>query len=88
MCIMEQFDKATFAQVPLRLTGDPTLPVAVRAEDLDKYRVGSGTIWRMGKKMLGAAIPERFAAGRPFPIVGHDVDALVIAHFVTLHNAG
>ena len=66
MCIMEQFDKATFAQVPLRLTGDPGLPVAVRDDAPDLYRVGSGSIWRMGKKMLGVAIPERFAAGRPF----------------------
>jgi NADH dehydrogenase FAD-containing subunit len=66
MCIMEQFDKATFAQVPLRLTGDPTLPVAVREDALDQYRVGSGGIWRIGKKMIGAAIPERFGAGRPF----------------------
>jgi NADH dehydrogenase FAD-containing subunit len=66
MCIMEQFDKATFAQVPLRLTGDPALPVAVREDALDRYRVGSGSIWRIGKKMLGAAIPERFSAGRPF----------------------
>jgi NADH dehydrogenase FAD-containing subunit len=66
MCIMEQFDKATFAQVPLRLTGDPSLPVVVREDALDKYRVGSGAVWRLGKKMLGAAIPERFGAGRPF----------------------
>ena len=66
MCIMEQFDKATFAQVPLRLTGDPGLPVVVREDAMDLYRVGSGSIWRMGKKMLGVAIPERFAAGRPF----------------------
>ena len=66
MCIMEQFDKATFAQVPLRLTGDPALPVVVREDAMDLYRVGSGSIWRVGKKMLGVAIPERFAAGRPF----------------------
>lgn len=66
MCIMEQFDKATFAQVPLRLTGDPALPVAVREDALEQYRVGSGGIWRIGKKMLGGAIPERFGAGRPF----------------------
>ena len=66
MCIMEQFDKATFAQVPLRLTGDPALPVVVREDAMDLYRVGSGSIWRLGKKMLGVAIPERFAAGRPF----------------------
>ena len=66
MCIMEQFDKATFAQVPLRLTGDPALPVVVREDAMDLYRVGSGSIWRIGKKMLGVAIPERFAAGQPF----------------------
>jgi hypothetical protein len=32
MCVMEQFDKATFAQVPLRLTGEPARPVEVRAD--------------------------------------------------------
>ncbi|MHB0970764.1 MAG: NAD(P)/FAD-dependent oxidoreductase [Thermoanaerobaculia bacterium] len=66
MCIMEQFDMATFAQVPLRLTGDPAMPVAVRDDALDLYRVGSGTLWRIAKKMLGAAIPERFTSGHPF----------------------
>ena len=30
MCVMEMFDKATFAQVPLTVTGDPVRPVAVR----------------------------------------------------------
>lgn len=63
MCIMEQFDKATFAQVPLRQTGDG---VEVREEDAELYRVGSGTIWRAGKKMLGTVLPARFKAGRPF----------------------
>jgi NADH dehydrogenase FAD-containing subunit len=66
MCIMDQFDKATFAQVPLRLTGDPTQPVDVREEALEQYRVGTGSVWRLGKKMLGAVISERFGAGRPF----------------------
>jgi sulfide:quinone oxidoreductase len=47
MCIMEQFDQATFAQVPLRLTGDPELPVVVREDAMDLYRVGSGSIWRI-----------------------------------------
>src|SRR5258708_8299629 len=46
MCIMEQFDQATFAQVPLRLTGDPDAPVAVREDALDLYPVGSGPVWR------------------------------------------
>ena len=66
MCIMEQFDKATFAQVPLRVTGDPDAPVAVREDAIGLYRVGSGPIWRIGKKMLGAAIPQRFMTGHPF----------------------
>ena len=66
MCIMEQFDKATFAQVPLRLTGNPDAPVAVREDAAELYRVGSGLVWRAAKKMLGAAIPMRFTAGQPF----------------------
>jgi len=66
MCIMEQFDKATFAQVPLRLTGDPEAPVAVREDASDLYRVGSGAVWRVAKKMLGTAIPMRFTSGQPF----------------------
>ncbi len=66
MCIMEQFDKATFAQVPLRLTGNPAQPVAVRTEQPELYKVGSGEIWRLGKKVLGSAIPGRFRRGEPF----------------------
>jgi sulfide:quinone oxidoreductase len=63
---MEQFDKATFAQVPLRLTGDDRLPVGVRPESQARYRVGSSPAWRLGKKLLGAYLPWRFAAGKPF----------------------
>jgi NADH dehydrogenase FAD-containing subunit len=66
MCIMEMFDKATFAQVPLELTGDPVHPVAVRADADGDYKVGTGTTWRMGKKMLGMTVPMRFHAGEPF----------------------
>lgn len=66
MCIMEMFDTATFAQVPLELTGDPSAPVAVRAGDEDAYKVGVSPVWRLGKKMLGAVIPMRFHAGEPF----------------------
>jgi sulfide:quinone oxidoreductase len=66
MCIMEQFDKATFAKVPLRLTGDPSHPVEVRADANGDYRVGSGRLWRIGKKMLGTSVPWRFAHGKPF----------------------
>lgn len=66
MCIMEMLDKATFAQVPLRLTGDPALPVEVRPGAEDLYKVGVSPIWRLGKKMLGAVVPMRFHAGEPF----------------------
>ena len=66
MCIMEMFDKATFAQVPLELTGDPSKPVTVRPGADGDYKVGTGTTWRLGKKMLGATVPMRFHAGEPF----------------------
>ena len=66
MCIMEQFDKATFAKVPLRLTGDPARPIEVRPDANGAYRVGSSRIWRMGKKMLGTTVPWRFRHGKPF----------------------
>ena len=66
MCVMEMFDKATFAQVPLRLTGDPGRPVTVDDAAADRYRVGTGKTWRLGKKTLGVYLPWRFRAGRPF----------------------
>lgn len=66
MCVMEQFDKATFAQVPLRLTGDPERPVEVRPDANGHYLVGSSRPWRMGKKMLGMSVPWRFSRGEPF----------------------
>jgi sulfide:quinone oxidoreductase len=66
MCIMEMFDKATFAQVPLEVTGDPARPVTVRPDADGDYKVGTGATWRLGKKLLGTAVPMRFHAGEPF----------------------
>jgi sulfide:quinone oxidoreductase len=66
MCVMEMFDKATFAQVPLRLTGDPLRPVEVRPDANGSYQVGVSPLWRLGKKMLGMYLPMRFSAGEPF----------------------
>jgi sulfide:quinone oxidoreductase len=66
MCIMEMFDKATFAQVPVELTGDPAAPVRVRPDADGAYKVGTSPVWRLGKKMLGFTVPLRFAAGEPF----------------------
>lgn len=66
MCVMEMFDSATFAQVPLELTGDPARPVRVRPGAENDYRVGVSPIWRLGKKTLGVYLPLQFKAGRPF----------------------
>jgi NADH dehydrogenase FAD-containing subunit len=66
MCVMEEFDTATFAQVPLTVTGDPAAPVAVRADADGDYRVGVSPAWRLGKKLLGLYLPFRFRAGLPF----------------------
>ncbi len=66
LCILEQFDQATFAQVPLRLTGNPDQPVEVQERNHERYKVGSGEVWRAGKKILGMAIPGRFRHGQPF----------------------
>jgi sulfide:quinone oxidoreductase len=66
MCVMEMFDKATFAQVPLRLTDDPDSPVAVDLEAAGEYRVGTSATWRLGKKALGIYLPMRFRHGLPF----------------------
>lgn len=66
MCVMEMFDKATFAQVPLELTGDPAAPVRVRPGADGDYKVGTSVMWRLGKKVLGFSVPMRFAAGEPF----------------------
>lgn len=66
MCVMEQFDRATFAQVPLRVTGRLDLPVEVRADAVDRYKVGSSTLWRLGKALLGIYLPWRFSNGEPF----------------------
>lgn len=66
MCVMEMFDKAAFAQVPLEITGDSTRPVQVRSDAYGDYRVGLSRLWRLGKKSLGIYLPTQFGAGRPF----------------------
>ncbi len=66
MCVMEEMNKATFAQVPLRYTGDPQRPVEVDVEDLEHYKVGVSPLWRPGKRLLGYYLPWRFGNGEPF----------------------
>jgi sulfide:quinone oxidoreductase len=53
MCVMEMFEKATFAQVPLRVTGDPARPVEVRPDADGDHKVGTSVLWRLGKKVPG-----------------------------------
>lgn len=66
MCVMEELNRATFAQVPLKYTGDPLKPVAVDLDDPDHYKVGISPLWRGGKKLLGLYLPWRFSSGEPF----------------------
>ena len=66
MCVMEEMNKATFAQVPLRYTGDPMKPVTVDTDHEEDYRVGVSPVWRLGKKVLGFYLPWRFSRGEPF----------------------
>lgn len=66
MCVMEELNRATFAQVPLKYTDDPAKPVAVDMEDQGNYKVGVSPMWRMGKKVLGLYLPWRFGHGKPF----------------------
>lgn len=66
MCVMEEFNKATFAQVPLQYTDDPDHPVIVNVDDTEHYKVGVSPLWRVGKKVLGLYLPWRFGHGKPF----------------------
>jgi sulfide:quinone oxidoreductase len=66
VCILEELDKAAFAQVPLLLTGDEAVPVVVETDDEARYRVGVSPLWRAGKKFVGLYLPWRFGSGEPF----------------------
>jgi len=66
MCVMEELNKATFAQVPLKYTDNPERPVGVATEDTEHYKVGVSPLWRVGKKVLGFYLPWRFRSGEPF----------------------
>lgn len=66
MCVMEELNKATFAQVPLKYTGQADKPIAVDVEDSEHYKVGVSPLWRMGKAALGLYLPWRFGHGKPF----------------------
>lgn len=63
---MEELNKATFAQVPLKYTDNPARPVVVATEDTEHYKVGVSPSWRVGKKVLGFYLSWRFRNGEPF----------------------
>ena len=62
MCVMEELNKATFAQVPLKYTGEPLKPAAADTTDTEDYRVGVSPLWRTGKRTLGIYPPWRFGS--------------------------
>lgn len=64
--VMEQLNKATFAQVPLRYTGDGRKPVTVDLENMEEYKVGVSPVWSFGKRAVGFYLPWRFGQGQPF----------------------
>ena len=49
MCIMEQLDAGLYAQVPLRLTGDPSHAVEVSPDRMNDYIVRGSKLWQAGK---------------------------------------
>lgn len=63
--VLDEFDTATFAQVPMQLSDFYDETVAVETDSPDQYRVGSSPVWRLGKKLLGIYLPWRFKAGKP-----------------------
>ena len=67
MCVMEEFDKATFAQVPLRLTGDPGKAGrgAARARGALQGRLLAGLAARQEDARALPAVALR--AGQPVP---------------------
>ncbi len=60
MMVLEQLNRATFAQVPLKLG------LAADADiDSPHYRVGTTPFWRAGKATIGNLVMRRFREGKP-----------------------
>jgi hypothetical protein len=83
--VMEEFDTGLYAQAPF--TDDGELRVAVDSPD---YKAGTSPLWRIGKRMLGTAVPWRFSQGDPFnaglPSFGLDVSVKVLAGLAASHR--
>jgi hypothetical protein len=65
LCVMEELNKATFAQVPLKYTDDPLRPVTVATEDVDHYKVGVSPSGGWGRRR--SACTSRGASGAAGP---------------------
>ena len=66
MCIMEMFDKATFAQVPVELTGDPEHPVRVRPTPTATTRSAPRRYGGSARRCSASPCRCASAAGEPF----------------------
>jgi sulfide:quinone oxidoreductase len=62
MFVLEQLDRATYAEVPLATDAEGGLAVAA---DTSTYRVTTSPLWRVGKRALFHQVMRRFQAGLP-----------------------
>jgi sulfide:quinone oxidoreductase len=65
MYVMEQLNKATFAQTRFTQQGEPVTSEG-NGDAADCYKVGVSPMWRVGKKIMGTYLPWRFGHGEPF----------------------
>ena len=66
MCVMEQFDKATFAQVPLEAHGHRGTSRRSGPGQTGRLQGGVQRSVAAGEEGLGYYLPFRFALGNPF----------------------
>jgi sulfide:quinone oxidoreductase len=62
VCILQQLDRATFAQVPLAAGDDGVTGVAA---ETDQHRVGQSLLARAGRRAVSSLLLRRFRAGMP-----------------------
>lgn len=83
--VLEEFDTGLYAQAPF--TANDGLRVEVDSPD---YRAGASPLWRIGKRMLGTALPKRFSQGEPFnaglPSAGLDLSVKILSGVAARHR--
>ena len=76
--VMEEFDTGLYAQTPFSTEGGLHVDL-----DSPEYKAGASPLWRIGKRMLGNALPRRFSQGEPFnaglPSLGIDMGVKVLS---------